>query len=226
MTETIKIMLVDDQLLFLESLKMVIENLDEGISIVSTACDGEEALRNLERIVPDIVLMDVRMPGMDGVCAAGLIKKKYPGVRVIMLTTFEDDEYVKEALRNGAVGDMLKNIPPQMLVSAIRAVYDGSVLIAPDIAGHLIESLYGTGDAAEKELGTKLPEWYRELTPKEKTILKYIVNGLTNKEISSRIHIGEQTVRNYISSIYAKLDVHHRKGAIEKARSIDRFFLD
>ncbi len=197
----IKIMLVDDQLLFLESLKMVIDNLAEDIKVISIIQDGEAAIRYLKKEQPDIILMDVRMPGMDGVTATRIIHKKYPDIQVIMLTTFEDDEYVKEVLQYGAKGYMLKNIPPQMLITAIRAVHNGSVLISPDIASHLLEKVYGTFENAEKDLNKKIPDWYLELAPKEKEILKLMLQGYSNKEIAFKIHIGSQTIRNYVSSM-------------------------
>ncbi|MEJ5188102.1 MAG: response regulator transcription factor [Breznakiellaceae bacterium] len=218
----IRILLADDQYLFLESLKLVLESLAEDIQVIGTATNGEEVLAFLEKEQADVVLLDVRMPIMDGVQAAGEIRKRWPTVSVIMLTTFEDDEYVSEALQRGAQGYLLKNIAPHMLVSAIRAVRDGSILIAPDLAGHLAKALAGnrTGAAGMTDY-SHLPEWYYELTPRDKTIINLILRGMTNKEIAASLHLGEQTVRNYISAIYDKLHVSDRREAINVLRSVD-----
>jgi DNA-binding NarL/FixJ family response regulator len=142
-----------------------------------------------------------------------------------MLTTFEDDEYVSEALRRGAHGYLLKNIAPRMLVSAIRAVRDGSLLIAPDLAGHLAAALSATGSgqggSASRSGRPRLPDWFYELTPRDKTIAGYLLRGMTNKEIAAAAHLGEQTVRNYASSLYEKLRVGDRRDAIAALRSVD-----
>uniref|UniRef100_A0A7C3EBB1 Response regulator transcription factor n=1 Tax=Gracilinema caldarium TaxID=215591 RepID=A0A7C3EBB1_9SPIR len=221
----IRILLADDQYLFLESLKLVLESLAEDIHVIGTVSNGEEALTFLEKQQVDVVLLDVRMPIMDGVQAAGEIHKRWPQISIIMLTTFEDDEYVSEALQRGAQGYLLKNIAPHMLVSAIRAVRDGSILIAPDLAGHLALALagskHGVGTGGTSSDGPRLPDWYYNLTPRDKTIITYILKGMTNKEIAATIHLGEQTVRNYISALYDKLQVSDRREAINVLRSID-----
>ncbi len=221
--EPLRILLVDDQYLFIESLKLVLESLDPGVRVVGTAANGEEAVGFLEREAADVALLDVRMPVMDGVAAAGIIRTRWPSVSVIMLTTFEDDEYVAEALRRGAHGYLLKNIAPHMLLSAIRAVRDGSILIAPDLAGHLAAALSASGSGGRADSGgtPRLPDWYYTLTPREKTIARTILRGKTNKEIAVEIHLGEQTVRNYVSVLYDKIQVNDRRDAIGILRSID-----
>lgn len=218
------ILLVDDQLLFLESLKIVIENLTADMKVIGLAGNGSEALVKVDELKPDIILMDVRMPVMDGVAATKLIKEKYPGIHIIMLTTFEDDEYVKEALHNGAEGYMLKNIPPEMLLSSIRAVNSGAILISPDIAGNLIKNVYTSNEKASRDLKRNIPYWYDLLNSREKRILKSMMSGKTNIEIASEIHVGSQTIRNYISLIYSKLDVGNRAEAIRKAGEMETFF--
>ena len=224
--DEIKLLIVDDQYLFLESLKVVIEGLAKDMKVVGIALDGEQALAAMEREPADVVLLDVRMPVMDGVATARQLRSRWPKTAVIMLTTFEDDEYVTEALRNGAHGYLLKNIAPQMLVSAVRAVLDGSVLIAPDIAGHLVESLYGGRQMTERVHGTTLPDWYWDLSPRERTIMKHMLRGRSNKEISTDIHLGEQTIRNYVSTIYSKLGATDRRDALRKAREIDSYYFE
>jgi DNA-binding NarL/FixJ family response regulator len=218
------ILLVDDQLLFLESLKIVIENLASDMQVVGLAGNGREALEIVETLHPDLILMDVRMPVLDGVAATKRIKEKYPGIRIIMLTTFDDDEYVKDAIHYGAEGYMLKNIPPEMLISSIRAVNMGTLLISPQIKGHLIGNIYKNSHEASQDLNRKIPLWYDLLSSREKEILGQICNGKTNKEIASTIHVGSQTIRNYISLIYSKLGVSNRAEAIRKANSLESFF--
>lgn len=221
--QRMKLLLVDDQLLFLESLKMVIENLSDDMSVVGLAQNGKEAIEAVERLSPEIILMDVRMPEMDGVTATRIIKEKHKDIRIIMLTTFEHDDYVNEALHNGAEGYMLKNIPPEMLIASIRAVFNGAVLISPDVAGQLIETLYRDSRTASDRLNRDLPDWYYHLNSREKSILKLMIDGKTNKEIAAEIHIGFQTIRNYISRIYTKLEVSNRTEALRKVRTIDKF---
>jgi len=220
------ILLVDDQLLFLESLKIVLENLDKTFKVVGLAGNGEEAVKLVQELSVDLILMDVRMPVMDGVAATKIIKEKFPKINIIMLTTFEDDEYVKDALHNGADGYMLKNIPPEMLVSSIQAVKDGAVLISPSVAGHLIDSMYVNNKKAASNLKRDIPDWYNLLNSREKNIIKLLIKGRSNSEIAEEIFVGSQTIRNYISVIYSKLDVGNRTEAIRKAQQIDSFFYD
>lgn len=220
----IRILLVDDQYLFLESLKLVLENIADDFQVVATAGNGEEAIRILDAECGenpvDAVLMDVRMSVMDGVTASRIIHGKYPSIHIIMLTTFEDDAYVQEAMANGAAGYLLKNIAPKMLVSAVRAVCDGSVIIDPSVAGSLIQSIVAKKETAEKIMPAQLPDWFYELTQKERLIIKEMLRDKNNKEIAADVHIGEQTVRNYISTLYAKLDVSDRQELLRKVREI------
>lgn len=224
--EKIRLMLVDDQYLFLESLKLVLSTLAPDFDIVATAVNGEEALDLLERVRVDAILLDVYMPVMDGVAAVKAIHRKYPDAAVIMLTTFEDDDYVTEALSHGAKGYLLKNIPPQMLITAVRAVLSGSVLIDPDIAHSLAKHLKerGAGRSRDEEHG--LPDWFYELTPKERKVIKLLLKGLSNKEIAAEINVAEQTARNYVSAVYDKLGVDCRKDAVLKTKNLPPFYLD
>ncbi len=222
----IRILLVDDQYLFLESLKLVLTSLAADFNIVGTAQNGEEALEILSTVQADIILMDVYMPVMDGVAAVKIITKRYPLISVIMLTTFEDDEYVAEALAHGAKGYLLKNIAPQMLITAIRAVSSGSVLLAPNIAISLIQHLKEKASSSRDAEQRNLPPWFYELTAREKGIIKLILRGLSNKEIAAEIHVGEQTIRNYVSTIYDKLAVTCRKEAVQVTRDLPHFYLE
>lgn len=215
-----KLLLVDDQLLFLESLKIVIENMAPDMEVIGVAENGKEALKFIEKNLPDVILMDVRMPVMDGVAATKAIKEKYPQIHIVMLTTFDDDDYVKDALKNGAAGYMLKNIPPEMLISSIRAVASGAVLISPSIAGNLLDSIKEE-DKVETKTKSQAPSWLSQLNSKEKSIIKLLIQGKTNTEIAAEIFVGPQTVRNYISGIYSKLDVANRAEAIRKAQAAE-----
>jgi len=226
--ETRKVMLVDDQLLFLEGLKIVLENHSEELSVIYTAKNGREAVELLEQAetLPDIILMDVRMPHMDGVAATRHIKERYPDIHIIMLTTFEDDNMVIDALHCGAAGYLLKNIPPEMLISAIQAVCDGAVLMAPDIAGKLIQNIYRDPKQLNRDLHGELPDWYRQLTAREKAIIRLLIQGKTNKDIADEIHVGFQTIRNYISTIYSKMGALNRMEAIKMAETFGSFLFD
>jgi DNA-binding NarL/FixJ family response regulator len=213
-----RILLVDDQQLFLESLATVLENIEDDFEVIGMASDGEQAMELLESLQPDIVLMDVRMPVMDGVKACRLIKLRNPGLPILMLTTFEDDEYVREALTHGAAGYLLKNIPPQELVASIKAALSGAVLIDPRVISKLMHNS-AAADSGEQTY----PDWLDSLSRKEKQILGLIVHGHTNSEIADTVHVAEQTVRNYVSRIYEKLDVRNRVQAIQVARKSGLF---
>lgn len=222
----IKILIVDDQVLFAESLKLVLENEDESFSVMDPAETGEKALKIMSKKLPDVVLLDIQMPGMGGVKTVAEIKKHYPNVHVIMLTTFEDQDFVEQALKNGAVGYLIKNISPDILVSAIRAVQSGSVTLSSGLMGNLIEALSKTDQKINKHIDNDLPSWYKELKPKQKHILKLILDGYTNKEIAMEINVAEQTLRNYVSSIYDILEVDNRRDAYRKTAGIPSFYFD
>ena len=203
---------MDDQTLFVESLCTVLETRAPDFSVVGIASNGEEALTLTAELGPDVILMDVRMPKMNGVEATKRIKEKFPAIRILMLTTFDDDEYVIEALQYGAVGYLLKDMPPLELITAVRAVYEGGVLISPRVATKIVEKLVQTTEpitafAAEE---TTEPEWVKDLNSREKEILKLISKGMDNEEIAHALHIAKQTVKNYVSIIYGKLGVRDR----------------
>ncbi len=210
----IKVLLVDDQKLFVESLKTVLERSAEDMEVVGVARDGAEAQRLMETSPADLVVMDVRMPVMDGVEATKAILRTRPEARIMMLTTFEDDEYVKEALEEGAMGYILKDIPPAELIAAIRAVAGGAFLVAPSVAKNLIRKAYLKPEFAPAHE----PEWLRQLSRREREILGHLVEGLANKEIAAELCIAEQTVRNHISVIYDKMGVADRAQAVRMAK--------
>lgn len=207
----IKIVLVDDQTLFVESLKTVLETRTDDLQVVGVANDGKRAVEVVAETSPDIVLMDVRMPLMNGVESTRLIKERFSDMRVLMLTTFDDDQYVVEALRLGAVGYLLKNMPPAELISAIRAVYEGGVLISPQVANKLLGLITNTQSKAEElSENARDSSLVNQLSSREKEILRLMAEGLDNKEIAAKLYIAEQTVKNYVSVIYSKLGVRDR----------------
>ncbi len=206
------ILIVDDQILFAESLKTVLETRSDDIHVMAIAENGKEAMRMAEMHGPDLILMDIRMPEMNGVEAVGKIKELYPEIKVIMLTTFDDDEYIYNALNNGADGYLLKNTPPEKLISSIEAVKNGLVLISPVIIKHLTKEGMQPGIKKDK------PAWFDELSRREKQVLKLISSGLNNHEISEELFIAEQTVKNHVSLIYNKLGTHDRLKVIRMAK--------
>lgn len=201
----IKILLADDQPLVRESLRLLLgEEKDFEVAVVG---DGTQAVAFCEKDRPDIVLMDIHMPEMDGITATKSIKECWPDVRIIMITTTEDVSFASEALRMGAEGYLLKSIHPKELAATIRLIYGGGTMISQDVAQQLFQ--YQTGD--------KAPNPY-ELTEREMDVLRCLTEGIRNKEIAQKLHLSEGTIRNYISSIYLKLQVNGRDEAVEKAR--------
>jgi len=220
---TIRVLLADDQVLFIESLKRVIETLDPGISVVGIAHDGEEAIRMARELGPDLVILDVRMPKIDGVHAVEHIRKLQGQSKIIMLTTFDDDEYVHEALAKGACGYLLKDIEPQKLVDSIRAAAAGTVLMSETIASKVIaQMLSKTSEKAQStpRLMKSRPDWYHELSYREREVAMLLAKGLDNHEISNLMFLAEQTVKNHVSSLYKKIDAKDRTQLIEKLKPL------
>ncbi|BCG61302.1 response regulator transcription factor [Paenibacillus sp. URB8-2] len=201
----INVVIVDDDSFIRESLKVLV-GMDPDIQVSGAAGDGGEALKLLENgAVADVVLMDIRMPGIDGVEGTRLIKRDYPKVAVLMLTTFDDDEYIIEALKGGASGYLLKNIPPDRIIQGIKTVHEGNMLIHPDIARKLASFLQpAPSDTAPCPL-----ESYG-LTKTELSIVSAIAEGFSNKEIAAELFLSEGTVKNYITEILSKLGLRDR----------------
>lgn len=216
--EKIKLLLVDDQTLFVESLKTVLKTRAKDMTVLGVANDGPTALAMIAVEQPDIILMDVRMPGMNGVETTRQIKEKYPWIKVLMLTTFDDDDYVVEALKLGAVGYLLKDMPPAELIKAIREVHEGGVLISPKVAAKIVDKLINP--VKERSLNSDQNSLANELSNREKEVLRLLAQGFDNKEIAARLFIAEQTVKNHVSVIYSKLGVHDRVQASRKADEI------
>lgn len=208
MAEPIRVLLVDDQRLMREGLRTLLE-LEEGIEVCGEAADGQEALQAYEQLLPDVVLMDIRMPNMNGVEAIRRIQMRWPESRLIILTTFDDQEYVFEGLRAGALGYLLKDVSGQELAGAVRTVASGGALIAPSVARKVLAEfsrLAAPAQASKREL-------VEPLTERELQILALIGGGLTNREIAQRLHLAEGTVKNYVTTILQKLNVDDRTQA-------------
>lgn len=219
--EDIKVLIVDDQGLIRESLSIVL-NMEEQLKVVGLAKDGNEAVQMCESLLPDVVLMDINMPNLDGVSATKVIKEKWPGIKVIILTSYQDVDYVVSALANGAEGYLLKSLHPRSLASSIRLVHSGGTLITKEMASSLISSqLHRGGDLSLAKSGKSaqnLTQLYG-LSEREVEVLKLLADGLRNNEISERLYLSAGTVKNYISNIYAKLEVKGRREAATKAKS-------
>ena len=219
MTRT-RVLLVDDQVLFVESLRTVLETRATDFEVVGVALSGREAIQMVMDAPPDIVLMDVRMPELDGVEATKIIHEAYPHIHVLMLTTFDDDAYVVEALNHGAAGYVLKDIPPDDLIVSLRAVCNGSIIISPQVANKLLRIRESDGRAEEgvevrARAATDTP-FLRYLSRREIEILRLIGKGADNALIARKLGIAEQTVKNHVSVIYSKLQVRDRAQAILK----------
>jgi DNA-binding NarL/FixJ family response regulator len=220
----IRILLVDDQVLFVESLRTVLETRATDFEVVGVALSGREAIRLVIEKQPDIILMDVRMPDMDGVEATKIIHGAYPRINVLMLTTFDDDVHVVEALNHGAAGYMLKDIPPEELIVSLRAVHSGSIIISPQVANKVLRNREGDASPDEGTETRTTPSgessFLRFLSKREIEILRLIGEGADNVRIAKKLSIAEQTVKNHVSVIYSKLHVHNRMQAMKIANSL------
>lgn len=216
----IHLLLVDDQVLFVQSLRRVIEAIAKNIIVDAVAHDGEEAVAMAEQHRPNVLLMDIRMPKMNGVEATTIIRQRLPETRVIILTTYDDDQYVQDALQAGAVGYLLKDIPPEELVSAVTAVGNGAFLISPSIANRLVRQARDQRLEMNKSLvfDAVTPSWLNELSRREKEVLYLIAHGMSNQEIADTLFIAEQTVKNHVSVIYSKVGDNDRGRLIKKIK--------
>lgn len=204
----IKVLLVDDQSLIRQGLTVLLE-LEPDLQIVGEAENGEEAINLSEKLQPDVILMDIRMPIMDGVAATREIKKRYRGMKILVLTTFDDDEYVKTALQNGAMGYLLKDTPSEELAVAIRAVNKGYTQLGPGIVKKLVTQF----SAMTPSQLPPVPASWEQLTPREKEVLRLIAMGANNREISHQLYISEGTVKNHVTNILHRLNLRDRTQA-------------
>lgn len=211
----IRTIIVEDQELIRKSLKIVLESISD-IKIIGMAANGEEAIQLCEEENPEMVLMDIQMPVMDGVKATEELKRRVPDVKVIILTTFQDITHVINALNAGAEGYILKAVDPQFLVNGIKLVYHGGSLIPQELAKEVYQTINKTIKEPEFIQPSQTTNSY-ELNQQELKVLKYLAQGLSNKAISERMFLSLGTVKNYISNIYSKLNVKNRTSAIMKA---------
>jgi len=200
----IRVLICDDQLIVCEGLRTILSS-DEDIQVVGVANDGQEALDKIKNAEPDLVLMDLMMPRMNGSIATRLIKEKYPHIYVLVLTTYDDDEWVFDAVRSGASGYLLKDTPPEDLIAAIKGTISGKSYVDPDVAGKILSGYAVHGPE-------RLPTNYN-FSEREKDVLRLLAQGLSNADIAGQLYITEGTVRNYTSEIFKKLGVSDRTQA-------------
>ncbi len=211
----IRILLVDDQALFREGLRTLL-SVQADMEVVGEAGNGEEALSVARSLSPDVVLMDLRMPVLDGVAATKRLRVEMPNCRVIVLTTFDDDEYVFEGLRAGAVGYLLKDTPSDKLFDAIRAAARGESFLQPSVAAKVVAE-FARLTTQYQPRPQHLPD---NLSERELEVLSLVAAGASNKEIAGSLFLAEGTVKNHVTSILGKLDVRDRTQAAIKAREL------
>ena len=210
----IKVLIVDDQLDLAEEIASVLRT-DSQLEVVGLACDGFEALKKMTENLPDVVLLDIRMPNMNGVVATQRIKTEYPEVKVLILTTFDDSDYILSAINNGASGYLLKDIGGEALIAAIKNAYEGDTILPAKIARRIT--------AAAKDIATdreiRLTRAFG-LSDREVEIALMIYEGFTNRQISAALKLTEGTTRNYVSSIYEKTNTQNRAEVIACIRAV------
>ena len=222
MAEPIRVLLVDDQKLMREGLRVLLElelsgaESTHGLVVVGEAGDGQAALEAYEALQPDVVLMDIRMPGMDGVEATWRLRERWPQARVVILTTFDDDEYVFEGLRAGALGYLLKDVSGTELAEAVRTVAAGGALVEPSVARKVLAEFARLAPPARSP-EESLPE---PLSEREREVLGLLARGLSNREIATHLSLAEGTVKNYVTGILQKLGVRDRTQAAVRAREL------
>lgn len=202
----IKLLLADDQDILTEGLKLIL-GAEEDIEIVGTANNGNKAYDLCRVRKPDVVLMDIQMPEVNGVGATAMIKKEFPHIKIIVLTTFNDDEYIYDALKNGASGYLLKDTSPMEILKAVRTVYNGGALIQSEVAVKVIDKFSQLAkDNADKHIDPKV----QQLTEREIEICRLIAEGKNNQEISEELFLSQGTIKNHITKVLLKLDLRDR----------------
>jgi DNA-binding NarL/FixJ family response regulator len=208
----VRVLVVDDQQLMRDGLASLL-SIQEGIEVVGVAADGREAIDQALALSPDVVLMDIRMPVLDGIAATGPIRQKLPGCQVLMLTTFDDKEYIVKALMAGASGYLLKDIPAHDLAQAVRLTHKGIYQLEPSVAGKLVGALGSMPPPASPAESTSLTGDAPDLTARELEVLRLIATGATNQEIAEELVISRGTVKNHVSNILSCLGVRDRTQA-------------
>lgn len=207
----IKVALVDDQSLIREGLSMLL-GICGDIEIIGEASNGKEAIQLVEEAAPDVLLMDIRMPVMNGVEATKIIKEKHPDIKIIILTTFNEDSYIFEGLKNGADGYILKDIKSDEMIKGIKTVYHGNVLLQPEVATRLVKAFNNIdiSEGREEVKSIKAKGGFEELTSREMEIALLVAQGKNNKEISEELYITEGTVKNHLTKALDKLGLENR----------------
>jgi DNA-binding NarL/FixJ family response regulator len=203
-TEVVRVLIADDQTLFRSGLAKLLDE-DQRVEVIGQAVDGADVVKRVGALKPDVVLMDLKMPNVDGVEATRRIVAEHPEIKVLVLTTFDADSYVLQALRAGASGYVLKDSQPSAIVSSILAVVAGERVMANAVANRVLDMLTGS---------TTPKEFYDGLTAREVEILKLLAVGHPNKQIARRLGISEKTVRNHVSHMYEKLQIYDRSQAV------------
>ncbi|ABR47743.1 two component transcriptional regulator, LuxR family [Alkaliphilus metalliredigens QYMF] len=216
--QKIKVLIVDDQSLMRDGLKTIID-LEPDMEVLGTCENGRVAIEKSKILNPDVILMDIRMPEVNGVEATKIIKKHAPHMKIIILTTFDDDEYIIDALSHGASGYLLKDIDGDKLINSIRDAYDGTLLMPGTIAAKLVAKLNQANRSSNNVSVAVNNHYYEKLSEREIEIAKLMLEGLNNKEIASELFITQGTAKNYISSIYSKIGVRDRTNAVLFFRS-------
>ena len=206
----IRVLIVDDQRLVRDGIASLLDT-QEGLTVIGTAVDGEEAIAEAEKTLPDVILMDVRMPVMDGITAAKHIRQHQPECKILMLTTFDDEEYIIKSLRAGAYGYLLKDIPAEDLAQAVKLTYAGIYQLSPSVAGKLVGQWHDETDPPP-------PPIDHDLTDRELDVLRLLASGATNREIAENLFVSEGTVKNHVSSILSRLGLRDRVQAALYAR--------
>ncbi|MFF1676282.1 response regulator [Streptomyces sp. NPDC058256] len=208
----VRVLVVDDQRLIRDGIASLL-SIRPGIEVVGTAVDGRDAVAKALELSPDVVLMDVRMPEMDGVEAVAVLRGRAPECRVVMLTTFDDEEYVVQALRAGAHGYLLKDLPAEELAQAVRLAHAGVTQLDSTVARHLTAALPSPAPVAKAAPTISL-------SPRETDILRLLAHGHTNREIAARLYLSEGTVKNHVSRILSRLALRDRTQAALRARDL------
>jgi DNA-binding NarL/FixJ family response regulator len=218
--QAVRVLVVDDQRLMRDGIASLL-SIQDGIDVVGTAASGQEALERALALRPDVILMDVRMPIMDGVVATARVRRQLPNCQVLMLTTFDDEEYVINALRAGACGYLLKNIPAPDLARAVQAAHRGVYQLDPAVASKVVASLTRSTKPAPSLPDPAVLNNAPDLTSREIEVLRLIAQGATNREIAESLVISEGTVKNHISNILSRLGLRDRTQAAIYAREND-----
>lgn len=200
-----KVIICDDQAIIRDGLEMLLK-LEKDIDVAGQAQDGAEAVELVDKTRPDLVLMDLKMPGLNGIEATRQIRARFPQVKVLVLTTYDDDEWVFDAIRAGASGYLLKDTPREEVIKAVKGTAAGKTFVDPSVAGKLLHQVAGKQGQPSSLLTTKLTE-------REVDVLRLIARGFNNADIAGRLHLSEGTVRNHVSAIFTKLEVADRTQA-------------